>query len=391
MSKKAILVLLAGLAPAAAGCAGGPGHHGFGTQIPVETVSLYYATDRAADSDVPGAVRYGWQRRYFSDGDPFELGVCRIEISRQRNHDKRGPLPKSGRELVSLASTTVLEPDRFWDRVRERMWYAGENETFVFIHGFNNTFEDAAKRTAEIWYDVGFEGPPIMYSWPSRAGTFWRGVLGYFADSETMKWSAEHLKVFLMDLVEETSADKMVADEPARIHLIAHSMGCRALTRALMLVADELERLDRPIFCDVILAAPDIDKDLFRDVIALKLLRARLAEHYTVYASSSDNVIKTSGKLQVYPRAGNADDGLVAIDHPDFDTVDATAVTSGPLAFNHDYFVREPQLIRDLIQVLRNGNRNPASVARGMQRRDDEAGAPWVIPSEPRAMAQAEE
>jgi esterase/lipase superfamily enzyme len=368
---------------AAAGCGTAPGHRGVSLGEVNRKVNLFYATDRAATSREPGQVEYGWQRGYFGENEVCELGVCQVEIKRKRNHDQVGPLPRSARELVSVVSTTRLEHDVFYERLREMMWAAGENETFVFIHGFNNSFEDAAKRTAEIWYDVGFDGPPIMYTWPSRGGSFWRGVFGYFADSETIKWSVSHLKRFLIDLVEETTPDKLFADEPARIHLVAHSMGGRALARALLLVADELGRAERPIFCDVILAAPDIDRDLFRDVIVIELLRSRLAEHYTLYASSSDVVMTTSQKLQVYPRAGNADEGLVAVRHGEFDTIDASAVESGWLALNHDYFITEPRVIRDLIEVLRKGNRDPAAHGRAMLRRDDQPGAPWVLLPDP--------
>jgi len=137
--------------------------------------------------------------------------------------------------------------------------------------------------------------------------------------------------------------------------------------------------MDRPVFCDVILAAPDIDRDLFRDVIVLDLLRSCVAEHYTLYASSSDNVIKTSQKLQAYPRAGNADEGLVAVHHDQFDTIDASAVSSGWLALNHDYFITEPRVLQDLIEILRRGNRDPSAYGRVMVRRDDQLGAPWVL------------
>ncbi len=364
-----------------------PGHRGVPMMDGAVKVDVFYATDREATSTEPGRVAYGPSRAYLDGDRACELGICQVEIRRQRNNDQQGPLPRSSAELVSVASVSVLEQERFFERLREKMWYAGANETFVFIHGFNNTFEDSAKRTAEIWYDVGFEGPPIMFSWPSRGGSFWRGVFGYFGDSETIKWSVEHLKTFLIDLARETEARKLAADEPARIHLIAHSMGCRALTRSLMLVADELGKRSSPIFCDVILAAPDIDSDLFRDVIVVDMLKARLAEHYTLYASSSDAVIKTSGRLQVYPRAGNADDGLVAVHHPDFDTIDASDVTSDWLSFNHDYFITEPRLVRDLIEILRLRNRDPGSPARNMTRRAEGPGEPWVLEEEEERLA----
>ena len=109
------------------------------------------------------------------------------------------------------------------------------------------------------------------------------------------------------------------------------------------------------------------------------LLRSRVAEHYTVYASSADNVIKTSQKLQVYPRAGNADEGLVAVAHDKFDTIDASALQSGWLSLNHDYFITEPRVLRDLIEIIRQGNRDPSAYGRAMSRRDNNPGAPWVL------------
>lgn len=369
---------------AGAGCSTPPGHRGMATELPVQTVTVFYATDRLAESDEADDLRYGSQRAYRPD-DRCELGVCRVEIRRERNHLKTGPLPKSSRALVRVLSARSLGEDRFYQRLREKMWYAGSNETFVFIHGFNNSFEAAVTRTAELWYDIGFDGPPIVFSWPSRAGSFWGGVFGYFADSETIKWSVAHLEQFLLDLVEQTSAGQLAADEPARIHLIAHSMGSRLLAGALLAIAEDLNSRHGPVFCDVILAAPDIDRDLFRDVIVGELLRSGLAEHYTVYASSADKVIKTSQKLQVYPRAGNADEGLVAVAHDQFDTIDASAVRSGWLALNHDYFITEPRVLRDLIEIIRHGNRDPSAYGRAMTRRDDAPGSPWVLTPDARA------
>jgi esterase/lipase superfamily enzyme len=175
----------------------------------------------------------------------------------------------------------------------------------------------------------------------------------------------------------------LAAGQPVRIHLIGHSLGSQALARALMQVADEFGQAERPVFCEVILAAPDIDRDFFRDVVLFKLLRSGLVEHYTLYASSTDSVLKTSKSLHVYPRAGNADDGLVPVNNARFSTIDASAVKSRWLSFNHDYFITEPRVIRDLVEVLCRHNRDPASEGRAMRRRDAQPGSPWVmVPAE---------
>lgn len=46
----------------------------------------------------------------------------------------------------------------------------GKKQAFVFVHGFNVTFEEAAWRTAQMAYDLAFDGAPMFYSWPSRGG-----------------------------------------------------------------------------------------------------------------------------------------------------------------------------------------------------------------------------
>jgi len=38
----------------------------------------------------------------------------------------------------------------------------------LFVHGYNVSFEDAARRTGQLAYDLGFEGPTVFFSWPSR-------------------------------------------------------------------------------------------------------------------------------------------------------------------------------------------------------------------------------
>ncbi|MHC5023454.1 MAG: alpha/beta hydrolase [Planctomycetota bacterium] len=359
---------------AMAGCSSAPGFQGVAADGIARRVTVYYATDRAATSREPGEVTYGWKRAYLTGSEPYQLGVCKVEIRRERNHDKKSPLPKSSSPLVQLMSVSTVERHEFYGRLRDMMWNAGTNETFVFVHGFNNTFEEAATRTAELWYDMGFRGPPIMYSWPSRGGVF-----GYFADGATIEWTSANLKDFLRQLAKETDASKLGAREPARIHLIAHSMGCRAMLGALALIADELESDERPIFCDVIVAAPDVDGDVFRDVIAPRLMRNPVAEHYTLYASGADKALHVSETLQVYPRAGSSVSRNGVHEQPEFDAIDISAVHEKAKGMRHDYFISEPAVLRDMIEILMRGNRAPGSGRRELVRDESMPGDSWVM------------
>ena len=71
-------------------------------------------------------------------------------------------------------------------------------------------------------------------------------------DETNAEWAVPDLKRFLADLGARSGARK--------IHLIAHSMGNRALTNALRELSTQADA-DLSAFQEVILAAPDIDAD----------------------------------------------------------------------------------------------------------------------------------
>jgi esterase/lipase superfamily enzyme len=100
-------------------------------------------------------------------------------------------------------------------------------------------------------YDLKFQGAPILYSWPSQGE-----LAKYTFDENNVEWSWRHLYDFLQALSQQSGA--------TTIHLIAHSMGNRALTNALQ----RMPQSTTTLFREVILAAPDIDADLFRQMAA---------------------------------------------------------------------------------------------------------------------------
>ena len=103
----------------------------------------------------------------------------------------------------------------FFDKLSSRIAKSHRKEAFVFVHGFNVTFEDAARRTAQLAYDLGFKGAPILYSWPSKGSLF-----SYAADEATIDWTVPHLKEFLEEIAFKSGAEVL--------HIIAQSMGNRA-------------------------------------------------------------------------------------------------------------------------------------------------------------------
>ena len=61
---------------------------------------------------------------------------------------------------------------------------AGEDDLLLFVHGYRTTWADAAKRAAQIAYDMEFAGLTVMDTWPSQGKVF-----GYRDDIEESEWA----------------------------------------------------------------------------------------------------------------------------------------------------------------------------------------------------------
>jgi esterase/lipase superfamily enzyme len=220
----------------------------------------------------------------------------------------------------------------FLSQLRSTIADAPDHSALVFVHGYSVSFEDGARRTAQLSYDLGFKGAPILYSWPSA-----NSVSSYLADEATIDWTKPHLRNFLTDVASTTGAQT--------VHVIAHSMGNRALTRILEGISPPT---DPPLFNQIVLAAPDIDSGEF-----LHLAEAiqHKAKRITLYASSNDQAIKLSKNIHEYPRAGESGPDIVVA--PGLDTIDASNVDTSMLG--HSYFAEKRTVISDLFYLIRDG------------------------------------
>jgi esterase/lipase superfamily enzyme len=122
-------------------------------------------------------------------------------------------------------------------------------------------------------------------------------------------------------------------------------MGNRALTSALRDLALEMED-SPPIFQQVVLAAPDIDADIFvRDIAPVLKNKARSV---TLYASSNDQALIASKLVHGYPRAGDSGELLVLI--PGIDTIDVSEVDTSLIG--HNYYGESDAILADICLLL---------------------------------------
>ena len=215
-------------------------------------VRVYYGTDRARTNSSDPKEMFGVRRGEVS------LGYCDVSIPRDHDLGKiekpsifRLEFRESPEKHVALLDVVPVSRKIFFDDIQERTTESKEHEALLFVHGYNVSFEDAAKRTAQMTYDLAFDGPSAFFSWPSKAE-----FEGYPADETSIKWATPHIEGFLRMVALESGAET--------VHVIAHSMGSRGVTAALNSIANSGSSNLKKKFQQIVLAAPDIDKDIFR-------------------------------------------------------------------------------------------------------------------------------
>jgi esterase/lipase superfamily enzyme len=267
------------------------------------------------------------------------LGSCEVSIpSEHERGEFESPViyklefAQDPSKHIVLREVTQYGEDQFHRELKQSLAAHG-NSLLVFVHGYNVDFDNAARRTAQLACDLEFSGVPLFFSWPSQGNWY-----EYRKDEKQVALAVPYLRRFLTEVVSRSQATSM--------HLIAHSMGNRALTAALQEIA--LTAQSQSVhFNQVVLAAPDIDADIFRDQIAPSITNQ--AERVTLYASSNDWALFASRTFNSGdPRAGDTNRKLVVL--PGIETIDVSEVDTSLLG--HSYYGDNPTVLTDLKELL---------------------------------------
>jgi esterase/lipase superfamily enzyme len=127
-------------------------------------VEVLFATDRQ---------RLGggnWNEYFGTREGILRYGICKVSIPVLH---KRGELerprslwilefPEDPAKHVMLRDIVVQEQDAFFASLRDRLKKSSKNQALLFVHGFNNSFADAARRTAQLAHDLDFKGVPVF-------------------------------------------------------------------------------------------------------------------------------------------------------------------------------------------------------------------------------------
>lgn len=340
-----------------------------------DVVPVFYGTDRAIEPD-PNRLQFGAER-----GHKLQLGraLVTVPLIHKVPHIERPVVieipyfkvkiyeeKEDPEKHFTVQEIESLTEDQMLALIKQRLATSTtfKDHAFVFVHGFNTSFDCALYRTAQIAYDLRFDGVPFLYSWPSGGK-----VASYTYDHGSVEQAEPTLTEFLNLVIQKSGAKS--------ISLIAHSMGNELLLRVLERMKTKVPR--GVVISQVILAAPDVDRDKF-NIIAREI--TDFAKGVTLYAASNDHALSYSARFWGgVPRAGDVPKtGPLII--PGVDTIDVTAVSTDALGLNHSGYAENPALLNDVKALVASGLRPPDKRIKNILTVQSNAGTYWRFQAE---------
>lgn len=252
----------------------------------------------------------------FSAGRSLALNFARFDVTPPANR-QLGQVPVGGHNPQRHFTATyrdvggraqlIAEMNAALERLPPQ-----NREVFIFVHGYNNNISESLFRTAQIVTDFGIRSVPLHYAWPS-AGS----LPLYVFDRDSAIFARDGLAETI-ELAAQTKAKAVV--------LVAHSMGAFAAMEALRTLALRGKSATFKRLGGVVLAAPDIDVDVFDSQLADI---GTLPEPFTILVSQRDRAIGLSGFLAGgHPRVGNARD-IAPLQRNGITIIDVSQVDGG--------------------------------------------------------------
>ena len=213
----------------------------------------------------------------------------------------------------------------------------GNRRIILFVHGFNTMFAEGLYREAQIVHDANAPAVPVLFTWASRGK-----ATAYLYDTNSATAARDQL---------EHTIRLLLASNAEEVNVLAHSMGNWVTVEAFrqIKISGVLDHRNKLGY--IILAAPDIDIDVFES----QLRRfGKLQRPFYVVLSKDDKALWLSGTLAGGvsrvgddPRVGQlAQLGATVIDLTDVKGNDPT---------NHDKFDQLAAVAPELRGVLSQG------------------------------------
>jgi esterase/lipase superfamily enzyme len=294
-------------------------------------VEMLVATTRNPSQD-PGEMFTGER----GPGPAFaDITVSIPEAGKRQVGEVAWPkkLPANPETDFATLKAEQIDRDEVIARLSTAVKASPDRSVMVFIHGFNNRFEDSVYRFAQIVHDSGAHSVPILVTWPSRGS-----VLAYGYDRESTNYTRNALE----NLFQFLNRDPEIKE----VSILAHSMGNWLAIESLRQMAIRNGRLPAK-FKNIMLAAPDVDVDVFRSQIADM---GNPRPHFTLFVSRDDRALAVSRRVWGdVSRLGSIDpeqDPYKAeLAQNEITVIDLTKVKAGD-KLHHDKFASSPEIVQ---------------------------------------------
>ena len=284
-----------------------------------------------APNQHPAAVLFATDRLREHSNDLAFNGDLNLSATRVTYGVKCADPERTGRSECAKpiwwqgAMPSELDKDQFLAEIA-----AAKSDVVLFVHGFNYSFQEALDITVRIVERAGTTATPVAYTWPSQAK-----VSAYGLDYDRNEWTIDHLKNLIQDLVN-------ALPQGAVLNVVAQSMGNRAALWALSRLSLPKDRLGQ-----LIMIAPDVDTEVFKDLIS----RSGPFQRKTLYVSEHDRALQASRLLRSgVSRAGDAQKGYLVV--KEMDTIDASPLKGG--FSGHSVYDYSQLMFNDLGATLAN-------------------------------------
>ncbi|RJF85623.1 alpha/beta hydrolase [Sphingomonas cavernae] len=317
---------------------------------------VFFATDRVASSAPAGSPEYLAQpygkQVYFDRANTLSFGAATGTIARRAT--SLGPcepgwwpqevVPGAVKPRFPLRSLSPLAGGDFYsalEREVDRLATAPAapcheagaltrpaRRVILYVHGFNDAFDEAAGNAAQLAYDLEIRAAPVFFSWPTQ-----QSLVEYTRDRTYSERAGPLLKELIAGIV-----DKVKPDE---FYLIAHSLGTRITLQALSELSVERSERFVPLTA-LVLYAPDLDTLIFQRIFMDSL--PRFARRTSVYANTHDIALSVSRRVNGGYALGDFDGAPFT--GPTFHTIDVGPVRQSRL--NHSGFEDSPLITRQI-------------------------------------------
>jgi esterase/lipase superfamily enzyme len=311
---------------------------------------FFYVTNRREeDPDATVEDRFGNQRE-----DSLKFGLFDTEIEPTLGIGAIiNPSDWFQNEEIQLRDVRSLDRAAFVEQVRAMVEESPHRSLLVVVHGFREAFVSGLRKTAFLGHVLDINAPVLVFDWPGNQGSALRGYRrAQVVAGESGTELAQTLELIIREI------------RPERLWVVANSMGAHVVVNAFSALYREADLADAETEIeDVVLTAPDVDKDEFNDQFKREI--AALVRDLTVYVSSNDRALlmsrvvnrgKRLGESTLDPRNPDQFDAAAGVaELLDADSEKITLVDVTPVNRTrnfHNFSLETPEFFDDLFLRL---------------------------------------